>query len=100
MATPLNYAEQYARALANAFPYALRFGDLYNTPNNERYRVVDAQTIKIPKISTTAKAYNGVNVVKFVFERTYKVDELKGDRAVLDLKGICTAFNVKDLTKV
>ena len=51
----LNYAEQYSRALANAFPYSLYFGALYATPNNGRYRIVDAKTIKIPRISTTGR---------------------------------------------
>lgn len=32
-----------------------------------------------------------------VYGNTYTVDELKGDRAVLDRKGICTAFRVVDL---
>ena len=51
----LNYAEQYSRALANAFPYSLYFGALYATPNNNRYRIVDAKTIQIPTITTTGR---------------------------------------------
>ena len=54
MAT-LNYATQYSRALANAFPYSLYFGKLYATPNNGRYRFIDAKTIKIPRITTTGR---------------------------------------------
>lgn len=52
------------------------------------------------KVSEGAKDYNGKKVANFVYKGTYKVDELKGDRAVLDKNGICTAFNVKDLTVV
>lgn len=52
------------------------------------------------KVNEGAKDYNGSKVASFVYKGTYKVDELKGDRAVLDEKGICTAFNVKDLTVV
>jgi hypothetical protein len=55
MAAPLNYAAQYAQALANAYPYALHFGALYNTPNNTKYQVVNAQTIKIPKMNVTGR---------------------------------------------
>lgn len=51
----LNYAEQYSQALANAFPYVLNYGALYATPNNNRYRVVDAKTIQIPSITTTGR---------------------------------------------
>lgn len=52
------------------------------------------------KVKSGAKDYNGKSVASFIYNNTYQVDELKGDRAVLDEKGICTAFNVKDLTVV
>lgn len=50
-----NYATQYSQELAQAFPYVLHFGALYNTPNNGRYRFVNAKTIEIPVISTTGR---------------------------------------------
>ena len=54
MAT-LNYATNYERTLDQAFPYVLNFGALYATPNNGRYRWVNAKTIEIPRISTTGR---------------------------------------------
>jgi hypothetical protein len=51
----LNYAVEYSRELAQAFPYVLNFGALYSTPNNGRYRWVNAKTIEIPSISTTGR---------------------------------------------
>lgn len=51
----LNYAKQYSQALAQAFPFVLNFGDLYNTPNNGRYRWVGGKAIEIPSISTTGR---------------------------------------------
>lgn len=54
MAT-LNYAKEYSRALDQQFPYVLNFGALYATPNNGRYRWVNAKTIEIPTISTTGR---------------------------------------------
>lgn len=48
----VNYAEQYSRALANAYPYSLYFGKLWSTENTGKYKVVDAKTIKIPSIVT------------------------------------------------
>lgn len=53
--TALNYAKEYSQALAQAFPYALYFGALYNTPNNGRYKWTGAKTIEIPTISTTGR---------------------------------------------
>ena len=55
MPNPLNYASEYSRALSQAFPYTLNFGALYNTPNNNVYRWVNAKTIEIPSISTTGR---------------------------------------------
>ena len=51
----LNYAKDYSRALSQAFPYVLNYGALYATPNNNRYRWVNAKTIEIPSISTTGR---------------------------------------------
>ena len=51
----INYAKEYSRALSQAFPYVLNFGKLYSTPNNGRYRWLNAKTIEIPSISTTGR---------------------------------------------
>lgn len=61
----------------------------------------DAGTIKVGsmvKVRAGARTYTGGSVAEFVYCRTYRVDELSGDRAVLDKTGICTPFNIKDLT--
>lgn len=50
------------------------------------------------KVKSGAKTYTGGGVASFVYDGTYTVDELNGDRAVLDKGGICTPFNVRDLT--
>ena len=49
------------------------------------------------KVKPGAKTYTGGSVASFVYNNVYPVDELRGDRAVLDKRGICTPFNVKDL---
>ena len=51
----VNYATEYSRALAQEWPYVLYFGALYSTPNNNRYRWVNAKTIEIPSIRTTGR---------------------------------------------
>lgn len=52
------------------------------------------------KLKSGAKTYTGGGIASFVYNNVYTVDELKGDRAVLDRKGICTPVNVNDLTLV
>lgn len=51
----LNYAVAYSQALAQAYPYALYFGKLYNVENDSRYRWVAADTIKIPVLSVKGR---------------------------------------------
>lgn len=66
----LNYATDYSRALAQAFPYVLNFGALYSTPNNGRYRWVNAKTIEIPSISTSGRVNANRDTVAFA-QRNY-----------------------------
>lgn len=49
----LNYAEQYARELANAYPYLSYYGDLWNQGNASRFRPVQGKTVRIPILTTT-----------------------------------------------
>ena len=49
--TALNYAQQYSVELAQAYPYVLYSGALWNNENSRKYRIVDAKTIQIPSIS-------------------------------------------------
>lgn len=51
----INYAKEYSSALAQSYPYVLNFGALYATPNNGRYRWVNAKTIEIPSITTSGR---------------------------------------------
>lgn len=51
----LNYAVEYSRALANAYPNVLHFGALYNVENDNRYRWLNADTIEIPTIVTSGR---------------------------------------------
>lgn len=47
----LNYAQQYSAELAQAYPYVLYSGALWNNENSRKYRIVDAKTIQIPSIN-------------------------------------------------
>ena len=66
----VNYATQYMSALSQQFPYVLNFGALYNTPNNGRYRWVNAKTIEIPSISTSGRVNADRDTVAFA-QRNY-----------------------------
>lgn len=51
----LNYAVEYSRALANAYPNVLHFGALYATENNAKYRFVNADTVEVPSLETSGR---------------------------------------------
>lgn len=63
-----------------------------NATTNAGFKIGD-----IVKINAGAKTYDGKIPASFVYNGTYPIDELSTERAVLDKKGICTAYNVKDL---
>lgn len=52
---PLNYAEGYSAALANAYPQQLHFAALRSAENDSRYTFLNAKTIHIPILSTTGR---------------------------------------------
>lgn len=79
----LNYATEYSRALSQAFPYVLNFGALYSTPNNNRYRWVNAKTIEIPSISTTGRVNANRDTVAFAqrnYDNAWETKTLSNER--------------------
>ncbi len=83
MGQPLNYATEYSRALSQMFPYQLNFGALYSTPNNNRYRWVNAKTIEIPSISTTGRVNANRDTVAFAqrnYDNAWETKALSNER--------------------
>ena len=79
----LNYATEYSRALAQAFPYVLNFGALYATPTNNRYRWTDAKTIQIPSIKTTGRVNADRDSIRQAarnFDNAWETKELTNER--------------------
>lgn len=79
----LNYATEYSRALSQMWPYVLNFGALYNTPNNGRYRWVNAKTIEIPSISTTGRVNANRDTIALAqrnYANAWEAKTLKNER--------------------
>lgn len=79
----VNYATEYSRALSQMFPYVLNFGALYNTPNNNRYRWVNAKTIEIPSITTTGRVPGNRDTVAFAqrnYDNAWETKTLRNER--------------------
>ena len=53
MQTDVNYATQYARELANVYPYLSYFSDIWAAQNSNRYRPVQGKTVAIPSMTVS-----------------------------------------------
>lgn len=49
----VNYATQYARDLANAYPYLSYFGAVYAGPNSAKYRPIMGKNVAIPSMTVS-----------------------------------------------
>lgn len=49
----INYAVQYGRELANAYPYLSYFGELWGSQNSQRFRPINANSIMIPSMEVS-----------------------------------------------
>ncbi len=105
----INYAEAYASALAQAYPYVLNFGELYNTENKSKYKVVDAKTIKIPVLSTSGRVdgdREAIGTFKRRHDNTWEVKELKNHRTwdtlihPVDVQQSNMVMSIQNATKV
>lgn len=80
---PLNYATEYSRALDQSYPYVLNFGALYNTENDNRYKWIDAKTIKIPSIVTTGRVpanRDSIALAQRNYENRWQTKTLRNER--------------------
>lgn len=79
----VNYATEYSRALSQMWPYVLNFGALYSTPNNNRYRWINAKTIEIPSIRTTGRVDADRDTIAFAqrnFDNAWETKTLTNQR--------------------
>ena len=79
----LNYAQQYAKELAQAYPYVLYSGALWNTENTSKYKIVDAKTIQIPVISVGGRTNGDRDTIgSFTrnFDNAWETKTLKNHR--------------------
>jgi len=79
----INYATEYSRALSQMWPYMLNFGALFSTPNNNRYRWINAKTIEIPSITTTGRVDADRDTVAFAqrnYDNAWETKTLKNER--------------------
>ena len=108
MAT-LNYAQAYSQALAQAYPYVLNFGKLYNVENDTRYKWSGADTIKIPSISTTGRVdanRDTIAVAQRNYDNAWETKQLSNQRKwstlvhPMDVDQTNYVASIQNITKV
>lgn len=70
----INYAQQYAKELANAYPYLNYFAEVYASPNNAAYKPVNAQTVLIPSMEVSGARAVNRNNISGQFSRNFNVN--------------------------
>lgn len=70
----MNYAAQYGRELANAYPYLSYYGDLWNGGEGQRFRPLRGKTVYIPSMSTTGARAVNRDRIDGVFTRNFDVN--------------------------
>lgn len=68
---PLNYAVEYARELANAYPYLSYFPELWASPNNSKYKPVNGNTVMIPSMEVSGARATNRNQIDGTFNRNF-----------------------------
>lgn len=72
--TNVNYAAEYARALAEAYPYLSYFGAVWASPNAGLYMPGMGKTMYIPNLSTSGARAVNRDAINGVFNRNWNND--------------------------
>lgn len=70
----LNYAAQYGRELANAYPYLSHYGDLWNAGESQRFKPLQGKTVYIPSMKTTGAKATNRNSINGQFNRNFDIN--------------------------
>jgi hypothetical protein len=82
--TPVNYAAEYSRALAQAYPYLSYFGAIWASPNSALYKPGMGKTMYIPSLTTKGARAANRDQITGTFNRNWNNElqavELQMDR--------------------
>lgn len=105
--TNVNYASEYAQALAQAYPYLSYFSAIWASENSNRYRAGMGKTMYIPSIETSGAVDVNRNQITGTFNRNWNNNwqavELQMDREwntlvdpmdITETGGVATIANI------
>lgn len=67
----VNYAQQYSKELANAYPYLNYFGEIYASANSTKYRPVSGNTVMVPSMEVSGATAVNRNSINGAFSRNW-----------------------------
>lgn len=70
---PVNYAAQYGRELANAYPYLSYFPALWNQGESQRFRPLRGKTVYVPMMETSGARAVNCDQITGVFNRNWNL---------------------------
>lgn len=71
----LNYATEYSKAMANAYPYWSYFSDLYGSPNSATYKPIAGKSIAVQSMTVSGAQAVDRNQITGTFNRNFNTDQ-------------------------
>lgn len=71
---PINYAQQYAKELANAYPYLSYFSAIYAGKNSTRFRPAGGRGVWIPSMTASGARFVDRDKIDGSFKRNFNLD--------------------------
>ena len=73
--TNLNYATEYSKAMANAYPYWSYFSDLYGSPNSATYKPISGKSIAVQSMTVSGATAVNRDQITGTFNRNFNTEE-------------------------
>lgn len=71
----LNYATEYSKAMANAYPYWSYFSDLYGSPNSATYKPISGKAIAVQSMTVSGAQAANRNQITGTFNRNFNTEQ-------------------------
>lgn len=71
----LNYATEYSKAMANAYPYWSYFSDLYGSPNSATYKPLSGKSVSVQSMEVSGAHAVNRDQINGTFNRNFNTEQ-------------------------
>lgn len=71
----LNYATEYSKAMANAYPYWSYFSDLYGSPNSATYKPISGNAVAVQSMEVSGARAVDRDQITGIFTRNFNTKQ-------------------------